>query len=147
MIRIYLKKEDIPDHWEMIEYNDAYFDIETCKHKKISEFGKKFIPLIDGSEWIDKTSIRSKFNNREIGIENISTGCKTLLNIICNPDKIFNIMECGWNAVDEILKLEEGSVYMPYDLITVLENPIQVVKDKKSYIVKDYQEYMKLRSQ
>lgn len=56
-------------------------------------------------------------------------------------------MECGWNAVDEILKLEEGSVYMPYDLITVLENPIQVVKDKKSYIVKDYQEYMKLRSQ
>ena len=60
---------------------------------------------------------------------------------------LFRSMECGWNAVDEILKLEEGSVYMPYDLITVLENPIQVVKDKKSYIVKDYQEYMKLRSQ
>lgn len=59
MIRIYLKKEDIPDHWEMIEYNDAYFDIETCNHEKISEFGKKFIPLIDGSEWIDKTDRKS----------------------------------------------------------------------------------------
>ena len=33
---------------------------------------------------------------------------KTTLNILYNPDKVFNISECGENALDIIYSLENG---------------------------------------
>lgn len=45
-------------------------------------------------------------------IRNLSSGCKTLLNIMMNPNMVVNIDECGKNVLDIIFKMENISIYI-----------------------------------
>ena len=44
-------------------------------------------------------------------IRNLSSGCKTLINIVKHPDKVFCMKECGDNALEVLYGLETGTVY------------------------------------
>ena len=70
----------------------------------------------------------------------LSTGCKTVLNVMYFPYKVFCIKECGDNALEILYGLDEGSVYSDYAVI-----PFEMQKDLAysncdKRIIDDYEE-------
>ena len=62
---------------------------------------------------------------KELGALNksmLSTGTKTLLNIIAYPNRCFNVVECGSNAPQFIPRITEG--YILWEL------PVTVCRDR-----------------
>ena len=94
MITIYKKKAI--KNMELVALNDVYFNKYTSD--MLDEKAANIIKKIDCSEMLDKYTIRSRFNGNVLNIDKLSTGCKTVLNIMYNPDKVFDICECGDNA-------------------------------------------------
>ncbi len=45
-------------------------------------------------------------------IRNLSSGCKTLLNIVKHPDKVENVEECGPNVLRIIFTMDNIRIYM-----------------------------------
>ena len=45
-------------------------------------------------------------------IRNLSSGCKTLLNIVKHPDKVVNVEECGPNVLKMIFQMDNIKIYM-----------------------------------
>lgn len=81
-----------------------------------SEIGKSLREIIERVEDIKfvpghNDKIISKFSGTTISVTEISTGCKTLINIVLNPEKPVSILECGDNVLKEIFSLESGTLY------------------------------------
>lgn len=109
MITIYTNMQQSDDRFVL--NNDAYFNIITST-LPLDEADRKLIKRIDNAIVIDNVKIQSNYG---IGnITDLSTGCKTVLNIKKNPDKIFCIDECGPNALTEIFKLDKTFVCMTF---------------------------------
>ena len=65
--------------------NDWYFNLYTS-NESISETEKKIIEIIDHAKVTPEKRIETKYG---LGtLRNLSSGCKTLLNVMKNPDKI-----------------------------------------------------------
>ena len=84
--------------------------------------------------------IKSRFGGEVLNIDKLSTGCKTLLNIFYNPDIIFDIRECGENALDLIYALPEGNIYCDYPLISFDMTVVRVAEKKEYRIIDEYDE-------
>ena len=115
MITVY-KKKTLPKGIKPIDGNDIFFNQNTAA--LLDERARDVIAQIDHSELVSQYVIRSKFDGMALNIDKLSTGCKTALNILYNPDIIFDIRECGDNALDVIYALPEGNVYCDYPLIS-----------------------------
>ena len=87
MITIYKRKQDIPDNMEYIALNDVFFDQNTAS--KLDEQAKTIIKQIDGAELISQYTIRSIFNGVTLDVDRLSSGCKTVLNVLYFPDNVF----------------------------------------------------------
>ena len=90
---------------------------------------------------VDKFSILSKFDGNKLSIDKLSTGCKTVLNVMYNPDKVFDIRECGDNALDVLYALENGKVFCEYPVISA-EMKSVVVGDANKQIISSYDELL-----
>ena len=106
MITIFKHKKDIPQDKEYIELNDIFFNQNTAT--RLDDKAAKYIQLIDVSELISKYKIRSRFEDITLNIDQLSTGCKTVLNVLYFPDKVFCLKECGNNALETLYSFEEG---------------------------------------
>ena len=115
MITVY-KKGTVPKTKELITLNDIYFNQTTVS--LLDERAAGIISAIDSSEMLTQFTIRSRFDGMTLNIDKLSTGCKTALNILFNPEKIFDIRECGDNALDVIFALPEGNVFCDYPMIS-----------------------------
>ena len=109
MLSIYKNKKDIPSEKEYVELNDLYFNMNTAS--LLDDRAKEIIETIDGSELISRYKIRSRFNGDVLNVDKLSSGCKTVLNVLYNPEKVFCLKECGENALDVLFGFEEGTVY------------------------------------
>ena len=127
MITIY-KKSAIPKNIEIVVLNDIFFNKYTVE--KLDERAVEIVEKIDRSKMLNKYMIYSRFNGTALNIDKLSTGCKTALNIMYNPDKIFDICECGDNALDVIYSLSQGNVYCSYPFISFEMQKVYVC-DKK----------------
>ena len=148
MLTIYLNKDDIPVEIEYIECNDHFFEFNvSIEHMDSLQVVKDYINKIDQSFYIGNGRVISKFSKNTEGyietqnISVLSTGCKTLLNVLFFPEKVFNTIECGYNAVEEILKLDNGKIYLPINSICELVKPVILVKNGTGYIVNDIDEF------
>ena len=135
MITIYKKGNIKKDMQPVILNNDIYFNKHTFE--KLDEKAAEIISEIDQSDMQSKYIISSKFDGSVLNIDKLSTGCKTVLNIIYNPDKIFDIRECGDNALDIIYTLPQGNIYCDYPFISF---------DMKSVMVYDKQRLREIDS-
>ena len=70
----------------------------------------------------------------------MSTGCKTVLNVMFFPDKVFCIKECGDNALEVLYKLEDGAVYSDYAVIPFEMDKVRVFEGERARIISDYEE-------
>ena len=138
MITIYKNKNDIPHYMEYIELNDILFNQNTAL--KLDDYGQKIIEQIDESKLIGKYKILSKFNEVALDVDCLSTGCKTALNVLYFPDKVFCLKECGENALEVIYSMENGAVYSDYAMIPLNMDTIRVYAGSKSRIIEEYEE-------
>lgn len=138
MITIYKNKKDIPRNMEYIELNDVFFNQNTAS--VLDERAEKIIEDIDGSKQVGKYKIRSRFDDIILDIDKLSAGCKTVLNILYNPDKVFCLKECGNNALEVVYGLDHGNVYSDYAMIPFDMESVNVRTASENKVVSDYEE-------
>ena len=106
MIDIYTDKKNCED-W--IIQNDLYFNLNTC-NEEMTERDINLIKQADDAVLTPDKHIQTKFG---LGtIRNLSSGCKTLLNIIKHPDKVVCVEECGPNVLKIIFEIDNIKIYM-----------------------------------
>ena len=106
---------------------------------KIDEKAKEIINKIDGAQLIGKYKIRSKFDDFTLDIDKLSTGCKTVLNVLYFSNKVFCLKECGNNALEILYKLEKGYVYSEYPLIPFDVGSVVVQTREIKTVINDYE--------
>lgn len=139
MITVF-KKKFLPKGMELVALNDIYFNKNTVT--LLDDRAKDIIERIDHSKMLSPYIISSRFDGTALNIDRLSTGCKTVLNVLYNPDKVFDIRECGDNALDVIYALPNGNVYCDYPLISFDIDKV-TVRDKKGARVIDSYEALK----
>lgn len=138
MITIFKNKQDIPSQMEYIELNDVFFNQNTVT--RIDERAEKIIEEIDGAKLINRYKISSKFNEVALDIDRLSAGCKTVLNVLYYPDKVFCLKECGSNALELLYGLDKGYVYSEYAMIPFEMQVVMIQNPKEKKTISDYEE-------
>ena len=138
MISIFKNKNDIPQDMEYVELNDIYFNQKTAR--KLDDRALEIIGIIDETKLISKYKISSKFNDIVLDVDKLSAGCKTVLNVLYNPDKVFCLKECGNNALEVLYHLEAGNVYSDYALIPFEMAAVSVQTSSGKKEICDYEE-------
>ena len=59
-------------------------------------------------------------------IRNLSSGCKTLLNIVKYPDKVVNVEECGPNVLKIIFTMDNIKIYMSRPSLFDIPDDVQI---------------------
>ncbi|WP_455720563.1 DUF4869 domain-containing protein [Agathobacter sp.] len=136
MITIFKNKENIPSDMEYVEINDLFFNQNTVL--KLDSRAKSIIEKIDDSQLIGKFKIESKFNDVTLDIDHLSTGCKTVLNVLYFPDKVFCLKECGDNALEILYELKDGAVYSDYAIIPFDMEAVKVSDQNGIRVISDY---------
>ena len=110
-LTVYTNKNDIENSGkDLVIINDLFFDSETVLSN--SSLVKKILSDIDKAEYNSDLTFIGR--TKELGALNksmLSTGTKTLLNIIQHPDKCFSVCECGNNVLSLLPLISEGSIY------------------------------------
>ncbi len=135
MIRVYKDLKDIPSNVEYIHCNDYFFNTVTVH--VLDERARAIIKKIDDSEMISKYKIESKYDGTVINITLLSTGCKTVLNTLYFPDKVFCLKECGYNALVEMYKLERGNVFSEYSLVPIEMDEAEASENGEVFVFHD----------
>lgn len=106
VIDIYTEKKE-SSSW--ILKNDLYFNLNTS-NEEMTEKDRKLIQQADDAVLTPDKHIETKYG---IGtIRNLSSGCKTLLNIVKHPDKVVCVEECGPNVLKLIFQMDNIKIYM-----------------------------------
>lgn len=137
MITIYKNKKDIPQNMEYVELNDIFFNKFTVL--ELDDRAKEIIEQIDGAKLLGKYKIESKFNGVALDIDCLSTGCKSVLNVMYFPQKVFCLKECGENALELMYSLEEGHVYSDYAVIPFEMDKVSVISCDMKKVIDDYE--------
>lgn len=135
MITVY-RKNAIPENMKFINYNDIYFNKYTSE--MLDDRAAEIIKKIDSSCMISKYMITSRFNGATLNIDKLSTGCKTVLNVMYNPNIVFDICECGENALDILYSLSEGSVSCSYPYISFEMNMVNICDKHGTRMIDSY---------
>lgn len=138
MITIFKDKKDIPHDMEYVELNDVFFNQNTVS--VLDERAEKIIATVDASKLIGKYKIQSRFNEVVLDIDKLSAGCKTVLNVLYFPDKVFCLKECGNNALEILYGFETGYVYSEYALIPFDMRAVAVQMGLERKVFSDYEE-------
>lgn len=138
MITIFKNKKDIPQDMEYVELNDIYFNQNTAL--KLDEMAEKIIETIDGAKLISKFKMLSKFNDTVLDVDKLSAGCKTVLNVLYNTDKVFCLKECGNNALEILFSLQAGNVYSDYALMPFEMDVVSVQTSSEKKEIYEYEE-------
>lgn len=137
MITIFKDKNLIPEPYELVMLNDVYFNQDTCS--RMDERADDVIEEIDCSKRIGKFKIQSRFNGVTLDIDKLSTGCKTVLNVMYNPKKVFCTNECGENALSVLYGLDEGTIFSEYANIPLDMTCVRVVDEEGAHVIDDYE--------
>lgn len=106
MIDLYTEKKESKD-W--ILQNDLYFNLNTG-NEEMSDVEKNLIKLVDDATLTSDKHIETRYG---LGtIRNLSSGCKTLLNIVKHPEKVVCVEECGPNVLKLIFEMDNIKIYM-----------------------------------
>lgn len=138
MITIYKNKALIPDSMQIVDMNDVFFNRETPDH--MDSRAEAIIEKIDGAKLQGKYKITSGLNGVTLGIDKLSSGCKTALNILYFPDKVFDLAECGDNVLSVIYSFEKGNVYCKYPMISLDMEAVKIVDKNGMSVINNYED-------
>lgn len=125
MLYIYSDKDTIPKDKKYIDCNDIFFNTKTTLSD--GELVPYILQKIDGAKkYSDLTFIPRNEKLGSLYKEFLSTGCKTLLNIISYNNYCFDLVECGNNVLHLLpyisMNVKQASVFwrdycFPFDSI------------------------------
>ena len=138
MLTIFKDKRDIPLDMDYIELNDVFFNQNTAL--RLDERAGDIIEQIDDSKLLGKYKIVSRFDKCTLNIDKLSSGCKTVLNVLYYPDKVFCLKECGNNALEILYSVKIGHVYSDYALIPFEMDSVIVQTKTEKREISDYGE-------
>ena len=138
MITIFKDKQDIPGDMEYVELNDLFFNQHTVSF--IDKQAERIIETIDDAKLISKYKIYSRFDEIALDIDKLSTGCKTVLNVLYFPDKVFCLKECGKNALEILYHFKMGYVFSEYAMIPFSMDSVAVQSKSGKKVISDYEE-------
>lgn len=138
MITIYKNKRDISQDMEYVELNDVFFNQNTAS--RLDGRAREIIEKIDEAKLLGKYKIESRFNGVALDVDCLSTGCKTVLNVLYFPDKVFCLKECGENALEVLYGLGNGAVYSDYAVIPFEMCTVRVSAGQSVRTIDDYEE-------
>ncbi len=120
MIDIYTEKRDSKD-W--ILQNDLYFNLNTS-NEEMSQKEIDLIQQVDNAKLTPDKHIETKYG---LGtVRNLSSGCKTLLNIVKHPDKVVCVEECGPNVLKIIFAMNNIRIYMSRPTFTEIPDDAEI---------------------
>lgn len=124
------------------DYNDAYFDRYIDHIDFENKDIQHIIKYIDGVQFVGDMRIASKFEpDTHISVRELSSGCKTAINIASFENEVFSVAECGDNALQLIFNFKSGKIYVPYFIIPrAFHNSIEVNTKNGKDIVKNNKE-------
>lgn len=123
-----------------IIFNDAFFDIK-CSEYLYDNKALELIQRIDQATLdINNFTINTPFGYGNI--TNLSSGCKTILNILNNLDRVFSVDECEENVLDEIFLLNDITIYMSFPRNFKFRKGLQLCIDDK-VTVSCFSDYLK----
>lgn len=108
-LTVYRDRNLVPSGVRIVDTNDSFFDARTNLRNTTLE--KEILKTIDKAECSSPLTFIGR--DKRLGSLNkscLSTGSKTLLNIISNPDVCFDVCECGNNALKFLPKMRSGIV-------------------------------------
>lgn len=113
---IYSYEHKPPKDTNIINFNDAYFDAETILNN--TDIENTILSVIDKAKYSSPTSFYGRTTDKvAIVKDNLSTGAKTLLNVINHPDECFDLCECGRNVLEILPQITNGKVYWELPVI------------------------------
>ena len=120
MIDIYTEKRDSKD-W--ILQNDLFFNLNTS-NEEMSQNEINLIKQVDAATLTPDKHIETRYG---LGtIRNLSSGCKTLLNIIKHPDKVVCVEDCGSNVLKIIFTMDNIKIYMSRPTLVDIPGDAQI---------------------
>ena len=134
MVYLYTERQE-NENW--ILKNDVYFNLHTG-NQPFTEQDKEAIFQIDKARVTQDAHIETKYG---IGtVRNLSTGCKTYLNVLKNPGKVVGANECGGNVLTLLFALDDIRLYMNrperFDIkedVRIMINDRDLVVGKRGY--------------
>lgn len=129
------------DEKEILFDSEAFFD-GAVSARNFDEDNLNVMKKIDKAVLLDKDTGTIKIPFGVCRLEDLSTGCKTILSlieIIKNKKyaniKAINATECGYNAIEEIFKIIENS---NSDIGVVIEHDNDLYKcSERDYLIND----------
>ncbi len=120
MIDVYTKKVNSKD-W--IIQNDLFFNLYTS-NEEMSDNETALIRQVDDAILTSDKRIETVYG---LGtIRNLSSGCKTLLNIVKHPDKVVCVEECGSNVLNIIFSMDNIKIYMSRPTLVDISEDVQI---------------------
>ncbi len=133
-LTLYIGSKQIESN--IVKLNDVWFQ-NHIKEIKYGKTEKAIVEYIDNVKYAKDGKFKSKFiKDTLIDSLELSTGCKTALNIFTFPEKVFNLAECGNNALQLIMHMKKGKAYIDYRFMTdKFDNEIIVYVNNKKYTI------------
>lgn len=121
MIDIYTEKKESKD-W--IIKNDLFFNLNTS-NEEMTDKEIALIEQVDNAKLTSDKHIETKYG---LGtIRNLSSGCKTLLNIVKHPEKVVCVEECGPNVLkSHFLQWIILKIYMSWPTLTEIPDNVKI---------------------
>jgi len=113
MIEIYTDYEEF-DIKKILLDNDSFFNINVTA-RDFSELEEDTMRVVDNAELLDRETGAIKTKRGITNLENLSTGCKTILNYLfilkncwyLDRYNAIDISSCGNNAIEQMFKVAE----------------------------------------
>lgn len=117
---------------KFVDYNDIYFNSVQLQNNETTE---KILQHIDKAHYLSENTFLGR--DKELGALNktlLSTGCKTLLNILYNPDTCFSVAECGPNALESLSYINNGIAYWDKPVLFLIQDmECDIIHNNKHY--------------
>lgn len=115
MLELYVRTAP-PEGAEVIRDPEAAFMLLIPAY---SELTVKLMREIEDAAYVNEAEFIDRFG-RTLPISRLSTGCKTALVIEHNPGRVVDLLECGNNARDAIIRnIRSGKVLLRYNDISI----------------------------
>lgn len=117
--------------------NDLFFNTRTC-NEKMTSVDTAVMQKIDHAVLKADNRIETPYG---LGyITNLSTGCKTVINILKYPDIIFSVDECGANAIELLFRMRDVKFFMSYPIYVHFRDDT-IIRFNNTNVTKGEDEY------
>lgn len=132
-LNVYRDRSSVPSGMQIVDVNDSYFNAYTKLDD--SPLEREILQEIDEAEY--GSSVTFVGRDKKLGKLNksfLSTGTKTIINILDNPDVCFNVCECGDNVLKFLPRINNGNVLWKRPFLVVEQNiPCNIQIEGKSF--------------